>query len=261
MPVRAVLFDLDNTLILEDEATHAALRGTCASATAVDSAKLYEAARRIAPDLWTDGPVADWAELFGIWWGEGMWADFAGDREEIRALHEFAPWFRREVWRRALASVDADEALADRLAEAFRRIRTASELLDPDASAVVRDLRRDHALAIVTNGASDVQRAKLARTPFADAFGAIVISVEVDIAKPDPRIFAVALERLGVVASEAVMVGDSRPRDIAGGRAAGLRTVLIDRPEWSEGAGPDPDATIARLRDLRDALGRVTLCT
>ena len=57
----------------------------------------------------------------------------------------------------------------------------------------------------------------------------IVMSGRVGYATPDPRIFAAALARLGIAASAALHVGDSEREDLAGARAAGLRSVLIDR--------------------------------
>jgi 4-nitrophenyl phosphatase len=46
------------------------------------------------------------------------------------------------------------------------------------------------------------------------------------VGKPEPPLFHIALRRLGVAAAQAAMVGDSVESDVAGGRAAGMRTVL-----------------------------------
>jgi putative hydrolase of the HAD superfamily len=121
---------------------------------------------------------------------------------------------------------------------------------------VLEDLAHDHVLGLVTNGAPSVQHAKLAGTTLGPYFKAIVISGEIGIPKPDPRIFELALERLGVPAEEAAMVGDSRPRDVAGARATGMRAIQIVRDEFDEGPGPEPDARIARLTELRSRLDR-----
>lgn len=79
----------------------------------------------------------------------------------------------------------------------------------------------------------------------ADYFEAIVMSARVGYAKPDPRIFAVALARLGVAPDEALHVGDSVALDIVGARAAGLHAILIDRTAESSEADH-------RIRDLRE---------
>jgi putative hydrolase of the HAD superfamily len=260
--IRAVLFDLDNTLLLEDEATRSAIREVSglARARGVDPAVLATAAPRIAERLWTASPLFGWADRMGIWWGEGLWGEFVGEAPELGALRAFLPGFRRGVWRGALAAAGmVDDALADRLAGEFRSRRRARQPMDPEAEVVLGDLARDHALALVTNGAPDVQREKLAGTSLARHFRAVAISVEVGVAKPDPRIFELALERIGVVPAEAVMVGDSLRRDIAGARAAGLRAVWIDRHLGDEGGGPlpEPDARIERLSEVRPLLARL----
>jgi HAD superfamily hydrolase (TIGR01509 family) len=212
---------------------------------------------RIARALWATSNVQEWAERFGIWWGEGLWADFDDEGPpELRVLHEFAPRFRQRTWRDALAAAGGDVSLAAELAEEFRSLRCAHQPLDPDADAVLEDLVHDHVLGLVTNGAPSVQHAKLAGTTLSRYLKAIVISCEIGIPKPDPRIFELALERLGVPAEEAAMVGDSRPRDVAGARAAGMRAIQIVRDKFDEGAGPEPDVRIRRLSELRAHLDR-----
>ena len=255
---RAVVFDLDNTLILEDASTHAALRaaGEVAHLSAgVDPDLLATAAADAAAHFWKVGPPYAFAERFGIWWGEALWGDFAGDAGELPAIRAYLPQFRERVWREALERAGhPDERLAHELQRRYADARRAGETIDPEAEPVLRDLHGDHRLALLTNGAGDVQREKLARTPLAGYFAEIVISVEVGVGKPDPRLFEIALGRLGVAASDAVMVGDSRLRDVAGAQRAGMRAVWIDRGASWEGDGPAPDATIRRLSDLRAAL-------
>ena len=250
---RAVVFDLDNTLVLEDAATFAALRA--AAATAGDGTEaLTNAVAETADDLWKRSAVFTDAHAFGIWWGEALWGDFTGDDPGQRAIRAFVPEFRRAVWRGGLSRLGrSDDALAERLAQTFIAARRSGELIDPDAEPVLRELARDHRLALLTNGAGDVQREKLARTPLGRYFAAIVISTEVGVGKPDPRLFAHALTALDVAPDDATMVGDSLLRDIEGARGAGMRTIWLDRGLWAE-QGPTPDARIERLSDLRAAL-------
>jgi len=257
--MRAVLFDLDNTLLMEDEATFAAVRLACELATArtgVDAAALYDATLRIAEAVWRASPTFAYADNMGVWWGEGLWGEFVGEAPGLQALRAFAPQFRRATWREALAARGVrDDALADEIAAAYRTARSAKQLVDPEAEAVLDDLARDHRLGLVTNGAPDVQRGKLAGTTLASRFATIVISAELGIAKPDARVFDVALKALGVDPADAAMVGDSPSRDVAGARNAGLRSIWIDR--GLEPAKPDdavPDARIRSLSEVRSAL-------
>lgn len=259
MPIRAVIFDLDNTLVMEDESTLRAVSVAAAVAAGrigIDAAALAHAAASEAERIWKASPEFRYGETFGIWWGEGLWGDFAGDAEPARAMRAFVPGFRRAVWRGALAAVGiSDDALADELEQAYVAARRSGESVDADAEAVVASLARSYRLALLTNGAGDVQREKLSRTPFARSFAAIVISVEAGVGKPDPRIFATAAARLSLAPGDCVYVGDSLVRDVAGAHAAGMRAVWLDRGLWQEPEDIRPDARIERLRDLPAALG------
>jgi len=258
MPIRAVLFDLDNTLIFEDESAMAAVRGAAEIAhqrARVDAAALASAVVATAEALWKVSPVYAEGERFGVWWAEALWGEMAGDSEAARAMRAFAPGFRAAVWRGGLERIGvADPALAGELERAYVRIRRSGEKLDPDAEAVLAGLVSGRRLALVSNGAGDVQREKLGRTPFGRYLSPIVISMEAGFGKPDPRIFQHALGMMGVEVRDAVMVGDSLARDVAGAHAAGIRAVWIDRGGAAEPTDAKPDARIERLSDLPAAL-------
>lgn len=257
--MKALLFDLDNTLLMEDEATFTSVRRACGVArerAGVDADALHAATLRVADDLWRAAPIYAYAEEMGIWWGEGLWGEFRGDGPGLSSLRAFVPGFRRDVWRSSLASVAvSDDALATELDAAYVAARRAHQPVDPEAERVLDDLARDHRLALVTNGAPDVQREKLAGTTLARRFEAIVISAELGIAKPDRRIFEHALRAVGAEADASVMLGDSLSRDVAGARGAGLRSIWIDRGD--ESPRPDdavPDARVTALSQIRSCL-------
>ncbi|GAB2707236.1 HAD family hydrolase [Kitasatospora kifunensis] len=98
------------------------------------------------------------------------------------------------------------------------------------------------AIAIVSNGGTTAQLAKIRRTGLGSLIDAWVVSEEAGCAKPDPLIFEVAAQRCGIGlstgwAADTWMIGDHGPADIAGAAAAGLRSVWLHcgRP-WSERA-------------------------
>src|SRR3989442_1115291 len=138
MRQRAVLFDLDNTLVMEDAATLAAVRSACAVASSRAGANadaLYARVPRVAEKLWKGSTALAYADRMGIWWGEGLWGEFRGEASELRALRDFVPDFRLAVWREALAAVGiSDEALAAELAETYRTARRARQLVDAEAA-------------------------------------------------------------------------------------------------------------------------------
>jgi putative hydrolase of the HAD superfamily len=87
----------------------------------------------------------------------------------------------------------------------------------------------------------------LARTGVAPLLHGVVTSAEFGARKPDPAIFAGALELAGVSAAKALHVGDSLDDDVAGARAAGIEPVLIRR---DGSPGPPDTRTIANLIEL-----------
>jgi putative hydrolase of the HAD superfamily len=145
----------------------------------------------------------------------------------------------------ATGSIDA-EALTEALLDSLR--------FDPypDAAPTLAGLREAGVLiAVVSNwdcSLADV----LAGVGLGGAVDTIVVSAEVGVAKPDPRIFEIALERLRRVAGEALAVGDSLETDVAGAQAAGIRAVLLDR-----GATGPADASIEKIGSLSDILALV----
>src|SRR4029453_829198 len=100
--MRALLFGLDNTLLMEDEATFSAVRRTCEVAherKGLSTDALYASAVRVADELWRAAPIYEFGEDMGIWWGEALWGEFKGDGDGLHALRDFVPGFRRDMWR------------------------------------------------------------------------------------------------------------------------------------------------------------------
>ncbi len=126
--------------------------------------------------------------------------------------------------------------------------------LYPETRDVLAELGARMPLALVTNGAARLQRAKLAQTQIDGAFDVVVDSETVGVGKPSPEMFTVALQRLGVAREDAAMVGNDLRRDIAGARAAGVRPIWIHRPVDGWGDGDPGD--VERIADLRELLGR-----
>lgn len=85
-------------------------------------------------------------------------------------------------------------------------------------------------IALVSNGVSAIQRNRLAKCPLTPLFDAIVISEEVGVAKPDPKLLYVAMEKLGCTdQSQAVMMGDSASADIGAAVNAGMDSIYFSR--------------------------------
>lgn len=110
-------------------------------------------------------------------------------------------------------------------------------------------------IGVVTNGPAEVQREKIDLLAIASLVDFTLVSGEFGYWKPDQRIFSEAL-RLGKAhAGEAVFIGDSIDHDIIGARAAGIRTIWMNRhgQHWPSNL-PRPDGEIASLEELLPAL-------
>jgi putative hydrolase of the HAD superfamily len=99
----------------------------------------------------------------------------------------------------------------------------------PDASPALAELRGlGLSLVCVSNWDASLPDV-LARCGLANALDGVVTSAEVGARKPDPAIFAPALELARCSAEEALYVGDTPAEDLEAARAAGIRALLIDR--------------------------------
>jgi HAD superfamily hydrolase (TIGR01549 family) len=116
---------------------------------------------------------------------------------------------------------------------AFERLRTYHDTMNlwerviAGTEAALRTLAGRYRLGVVSN-ANGTVRKKLERVGLGQFFETVVDSAEEGIEKPDPRLFRIALDRLGARAEETAYVGDIFKVDVVGARAAGLLAILID---------------------------------
>ena len=123
--------------------------------------------------------------------------------------------------------------------------------LIPDAIETIEALRKRFRLALITNGFSQVQRSRLARTPFPDWFAPMIISEEVGASKPDLAIFDIAMRAMGSPKpSEVLLIGDSLTSDMAGGINYGLDTCWFNPEGLERPAGLAITHEIATLPEL-----------
>jgi HAD superfamily hydrolase (TIGR01549 family) len=144
-----------------------------------------------------------------------------------------------------------DEELIAAAHDTFGRDWFARLTLYEDAPHTLEALRPRYKLGLVTNGPSRTQRPKIEQFRLIEYLDLLVVSEEVGVAKPDPAIFRIALEQLGVEAHEALFVGDSPEFDLRGAAAAGLPFVWMNpRGETLPADAPRPIAEIGRLAEL-----------
>ena len=160
----------------------------------------------------------------------------------------------REIARAALGDAAADGACFDAIFAAFARA-DAWRLVPGVRDALDRARARGLRLAIVSNMDARLP-ALLAELGLADALDAVVLPSSCGFAKPDARIFAVALARLGVRAEAALYVGDREADCVAAARAAGLHAWRYD-PAAHAGA-PDLLSGWAELAERLSAFARAS---
>ena len=149
---------------------------------------------------------------------------FWSDQTEAAKWRLDIPGARRLATRAGLRRVGrTDDDLADRIADAFTELRRSEYRLYPDALATVDALRASGVkLALVTNGASAMQRPKIARFDLEHRFDHIQIEGEFGQGKPELAVYRHALERVGCDAGDAWMVGDNYEWEVVAPQKLGM---------------------------------------
>jgi len=230
--LRAVFFDVGNTLLYPYPSVSEVCRqvlaeaGHVRDASAIDEIlplvdEYYEDRYREDDTFWTDEAEtsAVWVGMYGL------------------------------LCRRLGIEAEAEE-LARRVYEEFGdagRWRAYDDVIP----AFVRLRERGLSLGIISNWDSRL-RGIVVGLGLGEYVDAVVCSADVGLHKPDPRIFELACEQLGVDPAEAAHVGDHHYADVVGARAVGMTPVLIDR----HGAEPRPFVRFIRsLDELERSLG------
>ena len=228
----AVVFDLDGTLVSEEEGVD--------RATAHVAQELRQRGHAVADALLQETRSAVVREALAE--NRGTWPQ----------------WLSREEWlRRAFARVGAPTGLAPDMAAVYLQARIEGLALLDHAVELVEAVAGQSRLGMITNGGSSEQRLKISTVGLDRFFPDPLISDEVGVQKPDAAIFERALRELAATASEAVYIGNSFVNDIEGAAAVGMDTVWLDH----DGSGPPPQAattptlTTASLRTVREFLG------
>jgi len=210
--VRAVLFDAGHTLLRAHPSVGEIYAREAESLGArVDAVQLGATFSRVFGE--NESALA--ASSIGVPASDAQ--DAAMWRSIVHKVHARVPELR---------SVDP-EAWYHRLYEVFGR--ADHWRLYPDVEETLKGLRsRGLTLGIISNWSTRL-RSIARETGLESLVDFIVVSSEVGVRKPDPRIFQVALERAGATASEAVYVGDQVEDDVRGAQRVGIRPLLIWR--------------------------------
>ncbi len=152
----------------------------------------------------------------------------------------------------ARAGVTDDAAIDAALAElqAYHERCNLWERVPPDVIPALQRLRKAGKKLVVVSNANGRMRAALDRVGVGPHVDLVIDSFEESVEKPDPRIFQLAMERIGSRPETTLHVGDLFHTDVAGAHAAGLRAVLLDMADLYGDHACERVRSLAELADL-----------
>lgn len=127
--------------------------------------------------------------------------------------------------------------------------------VDLETHALLEKIAQNTKTAIITNGGTQMQKAKIEKTRLDKIFDVIIISDEVGIKKPDPQIFNLALQRLNVSTSESLYVGDNLKNDIEGCQNIGMKGVWYNPKKHKNDTDIMPFMEICNFTELFSLIG------
>jgi putative hydrolase of the HAD superfamily len=211
---RAVIFDLWATLVPWDQEEANRVYDQMAVAAGVEEERFREA-----------------------------WVEQRKDRE-VRPIADYL----RDLFSGLGVEPDLDEVLA------MRRDWTKRSLQPrPDALETLAELRRlGHRLGLISVCSQDVPHV-WEESPFTGALDELVFSCDVGVSKPDPRIYEIACERLGVEPADCLFVGDGANDELPGAERFGMTALQLRAP--GEPLTPEGEAwTGASIEHLSEVL-------
>ncbi len=228
---RAVLFDLDDTLVVFDPVCGPAWREICrrhAARAGLSAEELHREIQQVSRAFWSD-PERHRAGRLAL--------------EETRAALVAEALRRRGI---------ADPELAGTIASEYSTLQESRIAPFPDALDTLAALREAGVrMALVTNGNARLQRRKIERFGLERYMAAFLVEGELGFGKPDRRVFERALQALGVAPEETWCVGDNLEWDVGGAQAVGIAGIWKDNGRRGIPPGPvRPDRIIFQLSEL-----------
>ncbi|WP_291578279.1 YjjG family noncanonical pyrimidine nucleotidase [Clostridium sp. UBA6640] len=149
-------------------------------------------------------------------------------------------------------NIDFDEV---EFAKSYMKHLSFASFLYDDSTVLIESLHKNYRLSIITNGLTEVQDNRIRKSAIAKYFEDIVISEEVKVSKPDPKIFELTLNNMKYIdRSKVLMVGDSLTSDIQGGINFGIDTCWFNPDKITNKTEMKPNYEISNLMELRDIL-------
>jgi len=254
--IKAIFFDLDDTLLWDQKSVSEAFRITCQLAEdkyGISPDLLEEKVRENAREIYATYDIYPFTQMIGINPFEGLWGEFRDEGEGFQEMRRIAPEYQRRAWTQGLKDAGIDDSdFGIELAEAFPDARKNSPFLFDDTLPVLEGVKKDYQLLLLTNGSPDLQHTKLDITPeIKKDIDKIIISGDFGKGKPDESLFQYALDECGVKKEEVIMVGDNLNTDIEGATRLGMFSCWVNwKQQKREETQSAPTYEISRLGEL-----------
>lgn len=219
MPIRAVIFDLDQTLLDRTASLSAFLR--------------WQTEGMLKPDL--ENPAGFISRFIELDNNGRVWKD--------------------EVYERLIEEFDIKNWKMEELLPVYETCFCAFCVPRLGADQAIQELVENYCLGLISNGKTPFQERNFRALGYSDVFDCVIVSEAVGLRKPDARIFHLGCSELKVEPEEAVFVGDSPTADIRGAREAGLKTVFV--PTELNPICQDADLTCGDLSALPAAIAKL----
>lgn len=254
--IKAIIFDLDDTLLWDEKSVEEAFQATCQAASKqhlLDPEQLEQAVREEARELYASYDTFAFTKMIGINPFEGLWANFNDQHHEgFKQLKKIVKTYRKEAWTRGLKAIGIDDPqLGERLGELFAYERRKRPIVYEETFAVLDRLKQDYQLVMLTNGSPELQQEKLDAVPqLAPYFDHIVVSGAFGEGKPAKALFEHVLGLLQLEPKETLMVGDKLTTDVLGAGRAGITSLWMNRQGRSRTDEIIPDYEIDSLHEV-----------
>ncbi|HEY9060514.1 MAG TPA: HAD family hydrolase [Pseudobacteroides sp.] len=181
---------------------------------------------------------------------------FWSDKKRHKAGRQDMLLARRDLIKMTIESLGGkDHGYADEMAKLFvKRHMESMKMFDKAEDTLVELGKSGVKLALVTNGGVVEQRGKIEKFQLEKYFDTILVEGETGFGKPEPEVYLMALERLGVKAEETWMVGDNLEWDVEGPQKLGIYGIWNDYRNTGlpEDSKVIPDRIVRSIGELLD---------
>lgn len=231
---KAILFDLDDTIVSLDEASEIAWVKAC---------KTFAESER--PGFTSEQLLECISKIRKWYWGDP-------ERHKVGRMDLINA--RREIVKAAMQKLGYfDEEKTFQMADNFCRMQDELVCPFPKSIETLEKLKeKGIRMVLITNGSAEKQHGKLNRFCLSGFFEFCLIEEEVGFGKPDTRVFELALQKLGLGAEEVWMIGDNLVWDVEAPQKVGIYSIWNDfrKKGLPEGSAIIPDRIINDISEL-----------